>query len=94
MTVSELECDTPRPVYMDSIARRLKTPQRMELRPSEVHVLGTPGLIETVQQAKDAILQASVNPTRPTFAPKLGQGFMLEGPYHTANVVETATSVN
>jgi hypothetical protein len=94
VTVSKLECDTPRAVHMDRVARRFKTPQRMELRSSEVHVLCTPGLIETVQQTQDAAFQAPVDPTRPTFAPKLTQGLMLEGPNHPANVVEPMTSVN
>jgi len=66
----------------------------MELRPSEVHVPRIPGLVETIQQAKDAILEPSVDPTHPTFAPKFGQRFMLEGLYHLYTVVETTTSVN
>jgi hypothetical protein len=66
----------------------------MELRPSEVHILRTPCLMETVQQAQNAILQALVDPTRPPLIPKPSQGFILEGPYHPADVVETTTSVN
>jgi hypothetical protein len=94
VTVSKLECDTPRAVHMNRVAHRLKAPQRMELRSSEVHVLRTPGLIKTVQQTQDAAFQAPVDPTRMTLAPKLGQGFMLEGLDHPANVVEPMTSVN
>ena len=79
---------------MNRIARRLKASQRMELRSSEVHVPRIPGLIETIQQAKDAILEALVDSTRPTLAPKLSQRFMPEGLYHPDTVVETTTSVN
>jgi hypothetical protein len=66
----------------------------MELRSSEVHVLCASGLIETVQQTQDAAFQAPVDPTGSTFAPKLGQGFVLEGADHSANVVYLATGVN
>ncbi len=84
MTFSKLECDTPRAVHMNRVAGRFKASQRMELRSSEVHVLYTPGMVETVQQTQDAAFQAPVDPARPTFAPKLSQGFMLEGPNHAA----------
>jgi hypothetical protein len=94
MTVSKLECDTPRAVHMDRVAHRFKASQRMKLRSSEVHVLCTPGLVETIQQTQDPAFQAPVDPTRPTFAPKLSQGFMLEGPNQAANVVEPTTGVN
>lgn len=94
VTVSKLECDTPRSVHMDRVAGRFKAPQRMELRSRKVHVLRTAGLIETVQQTQNATFQAPVDPTRPTFAPKLSQGFMLEGPNHLANVIESMTYVN
>lgn len=79
---------------MDRIARRLEAPQRMELRASEAHVLRKHSLIETVQQPKDAILQASVDPARPALAPQFGQASMPKRLYHPANVIEMKTTVN
>jgi len=78
VTVSKFEGDTPWPVHVDRIARRFEASQLMEPRPGEVHVLWTPDLIEAVQQAKDASLQARIDPARPAFFPKLGQRFVLK----------------
>ena len=94
VTVGKLECDTPRAVHMDRVAGRLKAPQRMELRSGVIHVRSIPGLIESVQQTQDSAFQAPINSTRSTFAPKLGQGFMLEGSDHAGDVVNTRTNVN
>ena len=94
VTVSKLECDAPRPIHMDRIARRPEAPQRMELRASEAHVLRTHSLIETVEQTQDAIEPAMVDPARPALAPQLGQAFMPERLYHPVNVIEMKTTVN
>ena len=72
---------------MDRVARRPEALQRMELCASKVHILRTPGLIETIQQAQNATLQTLVDPARPALAPKLGHDLMLKGPYHFANVI-------
>ena len=79
---------------MDCIARRLKSSQRMELRAGEVHVLRARRLIEAVQQAQDATLQALIDPASPAITPQLCQRLVLERPYHSASVIKSKTNVN
>jgi hypothetical protein len=54
---------------MDRVARPLEASQRMELSAGEVHILWAHSLIKTVQQPQDAILQATIDSTRPALAP-------------------------
>ena len=79
---------------MNGVARRLEAPQRMELRASEVHVLWSAGLIETVQQTQDATLQALIDPASLAITPQIRQRLVLERLYHPGNVINSTTIVN
>jgi hypothetical protein len=52
----KLECDAPRPVYMNGIAER-RAPQRVEIEAGNVHLFGTRRSIES----KTAIVKCFLN---------------------------------
>jgi len=57
ITILELECYAPRPIYMDGVARRLLSMERMEIETGNVHIFRLLSAIEGVQTPQDSPVQ-------------------------------------
>ncbi|CAI2936259.1 protein of unknown function [Aminobacter niigataensis] len=57
----EFECDAPRAVHMDGVARRVEAFQRVEVKTRQVHVFRLLGHVQTVKPNQNALLHLGVN---------------------------------
>lgn len=58
----ELECDAPRPIHMNGVARWIKAVQRVETEPRKVHVLRLLRSVETVEADKNPFMHPLIDP--------------------------------
>jgi len=57
----KFECDGPRSVYMDRVARRVEPKQSVKVEAWQVHIFRNRSSRESIQPAKNARLETSVN---------------------------------
>jgi hypothetical protein len=66
VAVSKLECDAPRPIDVDRIARRLEASQGMKIKAGNVHFSRPDDDIQVIEATQDAfMLLTLIFPVRP-----------------------------
>jgi hypothetical protein len=69
----EFECDTPRPIHVDRVARWLEASQRMKIETRRIHLIGPYRNIKTVESGEDTLMHLAVDPCSSALFPKLGK---------------------
>jgi len=77
----KFECDGPRSVYMDRVARRVEPKQSVKVEAWQVHIFRNRSSRESIQPAKNARLETSVNPG-PLALPQVLELFVPKQSYH------------
>jgi hypothetical protein len=79
----EFEGDAPRSIDVDSIARRIETPKRVEVETGQIHVLGSFSGCEAIKPDKNAFVHPGVDPGGLSLLKEIGKRLAPERPNHT-----------
>lgn len=60
VTVPKLECDAPRTIDMEGVARRPEAAKRMEIIPRNIHAFGIRRSIQRFKPANDTLVEPGI----------------------------------
>jgi hypothetical protein len=92
--ILKLECDAPRAVDVNRVARWAMTAQTVKVEARQVQIRDLGRRVQSIEYQHSATLEIRPNPSASAFLEKLTQALVLPGPYHTPTVNPALSFVN